>query len=133
MMRGRDGDRPMGEREMGLKPLNGFRLKAGLRRGGSPTQTSLSEYPASPRLRRTSRLQPDLPRRSPQGEGGRREAGDGRGKKPAPRLEKHLGWCFCRVGWSTPVNDHQPRSTPVVVVGLGASPSILSITGVDCR
>ena len=40
-------------RETGLKPLNGFRLKAGLRREGSSAQTSPSEYPASPRLRRT--------------------------------------------------------------------------------
>jgi hypothetical protein len=35
-------------RETGLKPLNDFRLKAGLRRGGSPTQTSPSEYRLQP-------------------------------------------------------------------------------------
>ena len=35
-------------RETGLKPLNGFRLKAGLRREGSPTQTSPSEYRLQP-------------------------------------------------------------------------------------
>jgi hypothetical protein len=31
-------------RETGLKPLDGFRLKAGLRHDGSPAQTSPSEY-----------------------------------------------------------------------------------------
>ena len=35
-------------RETGLKPLNDFRLKAGLRREGSPTQTSPSEYRLQP-------------------------------------------------------------------------------------
>ena len=35
-------------RETGLKPLNDFRLKAGLRREGSPTQTSPSEHRLQP-------------------------------------------------------------------------------------
>ena len=35
-------------RETGLKPLNDFRLKAGLRRDGSPAQTSPSEYRLQP-------------------------------------------------------------------------------------
>ena len=34
----------MDSRETGLKPLNGFRLKAGLRHEGSSAQTSLPEY-----------------------------------------------------------------------------------------
>jgi hypothetical protein len=34
----------MDERETGLKALAGFRLKAGLRRDGSPAQVSPSEY-----------------------------------------------------------------------------------------
>ena len=37
-------------RETGLKPLNGFRLKAGLRRGVSPTQISPSEYRLQPEV-----------------------------------------------------------------------------------
>ena len=35
-------------RETGLKPLNDFRLKAGLRRECSPTQTSPSEHRLQP-------------------------------------------------------------------------------------
>ena len=35
-------------RETGLKPLNDFRLKAGLRREGTPAQTSPSEYRLQP-------------------------------------------------------------------------------------
>ena len=38
------------EQETGLKPLNGFRLKAGLRREGSPAQNSLSEYRLQPEV-----------------------------------------------------------------------------------
>jgi hypothetical protein len=41
---GRNGKSGGIRRETGLKPLNDFRLKAGLRRDRLPTQTSLSEY-----------------------------------------------------------------------------------------
>ena len=40
MESGRNGTLGGIRRETGLKPLNGFRLKAGLRRDGSPAQTS---------------------------------------------------------------------------------------------
>ena len=45
---GRKGKSAGIRRETGLKPLNDFRLKAGLRREGSPTQTSPSEYRLQP-------------------------------------------------------------------------------------
>ena len=38
----------MDKRETGLKPLNDFRLKAGLQREGSRAQTSPSEYRLQP-------------------------------------------------------------------------------------
>ena len=44
MQSGRNGTLGRIRRETGLKPLNDFRLKAGLRREGFPPQTSLSEY-----------------------------------------------------------------------------------------
>ena len=46
----RNSDEPMDERETGLKPLNDFRLKAGLRREGAPAQTSQSEYRLQPEV-----------------------------------------------------------------------------------
>ena len=45
---GRKGKSAGIRRETGLKPLNDFRLKAGLRREGSPIQTSPSEYRLQP-------------------------------------------------------------------------------------
>ena len=45
---GRKGKSAGIRRETGLKPLNDFRLKAGLRREGSPTQTSPSEHRLQP-------------------------------------------------------------------------------------
>ena len=44
MLGGRNADGLMDQREAGLKPLDGFRLKAGLRREGSPARTYPSEY-----------------------------------------------------------------------------------------